>query len=139
MSGQKLKFKIDPRDIHSIYLCDENKNEYIEIQNADPEFGHISLEEYIYLRKVLRRNGFTLDTATIMSARESLADLIAGSKKEKEALVKKQKRAGMRGRDLAGEPSASSAPDDEQDKRKAQWVRETFEVEVPDTPSKFHK
>lgn len=136
MSGPKFKFKIDPRDISSIYLCDEGKNEYIEIQNADPEFGHISLEEYIYLRKVLKRNGFNLDTATVMSARENLSDLIIGSRKEKAALVKRQKKAGMRARDLAGEPTVSSRAAERESNDNDKWVQEPFEVEVPDNPTR---
>jgi len=134
MTGSfKHQFKYNPLDISCIYLWDEKKKQYVEIPNADPEFGPISLEEYDFLRRALKKNGFKTDTATIMQARESLADLIGQSKTEKRALLRHQKKAGSRERDLGMHPKTSQEQKESPQKEIIEpRIPEDFEVEVPD-------
>lgn len=132
MATFKHKFKYNPLDISCIYLWDEAKKKYVEIPNANPEFGPISLEEYEFLRKTLRSHGFKTDTATIMQARESLADLIGQSKAEKRMLLRQQTKAGSRGKDLGPHPKTSQEQKDEPQDKNIERIPEEFEVEVPD-------
>jgi hypothetical protein len=129
----KHQFKYNPLDISCIYLWDEKKKQFVEIPNSDPEFGPISLEEYVFLRRTLIKNGFKTDTATIMKARESLADLIGQSKTEKKALLRQQRKAGSRERDLGMHPKTSqNQKEGPQEKNIEPRTREDYEVEVPD-------
>jgi len=133
MDSFKHKFKYNPLDISCIYLWDEKKNQYVEIPNANPEFGPISLDEYDFLRKTLKSHGFKTDTATIMQARESLADLIGRSKAEKRVLLRHQKKAESRKRDLEIHPKTSQEPKERSPEKKIEkHIPETYEVEVPD-------
>ena len=130
MRSRKFKFKVDPRDISSVYLYDERAKIYIQIPNADPAFGPISLEEYEYLRKILRRNGFKEDTAAIMEAHEHLADLIKGSTAEKRRLLNAQKKARSRADNLAEQPGTSQNTEESCEEKKEPWVPKDFEIEV---------
>ena len=133
MGSFKHQFKYNPLDISCIYLWDKKKNQYVEIPNADPEFGPISLEEYDFLRRTLKKNGFKTDTATIMKARESLADLIGQSKTEKKSLLRQQKKAGSRERNLGMHPKTSkNQKESPQEKNIEPRIREDYKVEVPD-------
>lgn len=129
---KKFKIKVDPRDISSVFLCDAQKHKYVQVPNASPEFGPISLEEHYYLKRILRRNGFKSDPETIMKAHEHLADLIAGTVKEKKRLLREQKRAASRGRDLGEQPKTSEEPKHIHSRKKTLWIPKKFEIELDD-------
>jgi hypothetical protein len=127
----KHPFKYNPLDISSIYLWDEKRRLYLEIPNADPSFGPISLEEYDFIRKTLRKYAFKTDTTTIMAARESLADLIAQSKTEKKSLLHHQRKAGSRARDLGEHPKTSKKQDATDPEKKIERREpEEFDIEL---------
>ncbi len=106
----KTKFAVKtlPWDISSAYLFDDVQKCYVKIPCSDSSLPSMSLDEYRYLKTMLKKQRISPSAENIIRARAHLDTIITGSKREKEQIARKFKKAKARSDDSTKMPSENN-------------------------------
>lgn len=102
---KKFAIKILPWDVSSAYLYDEALKSYVKIPCSDSSLPSISLDEYRYLKSMLKKQRVNPSAENIIRARIHLERIITGSIKEKGQILRKYKKTKAKAEDSNKMPS----------------------------------